>query len=907
MNLSSTLWRFIITLLGFPFKRGPLPPAGCQRFIASGYLTVNPSPLFLIGSNLTVYCFVPNLQGSSTLYLKLNGETVTPSKKFNSTTVIFSLFNVRKPRSVVLCKLKKEQLTKVVAGLDLHGGLPPDKPENVLCEMSRSSVLITCTWERGRETHLLTTYNVSLCRENGTQILFDQIRGAGDVAIRRAEIDEDSTHRLIITAYNHFGASPSDPFTLRVKDIMIPERPRIVQIEFNSSAARLRWETSGSSESLRPDVHLRAASGSWEAGAGTELAEGLIRVAGLRPLTDYEVKMRTCGGAAGSNSSERSSCSKWSPSVWGRSPGKGPSLQMHVWRTFGGPETGGLRTVTVLWKPPSPDDYSGAVQSYRIFLGKDQKEEVTCPASLSRSSLQVSTELRAMSISAVTSYGTSPSADVPLGRSGAFGPDLRELVPSDDGSSVFASWLWPENGRPSTSGGEPLHHVLEWTSVPVAEPQWQQMALDQNSTFIRGLSAGVRYNISLYAVTTRGVSAPSSRLVYSKEQKPTSGPNMSVLVHKSRRILIQWDELPVVEQKGFITNYTIYLQTLDASYTKLNVTVPGSAPRQMWLDCPEGALALQMTASTSAGEGQRGGRVYSQHEGSAVGLVVVMVFIVTLFVAIVANLMCWSCVRRRVKQKCVSWGPAWLYVNLPKLGNSNAIKLLEYGSEPFLSSTHSDPPLSPISLVSQEERDDVYPTVHVQSGAAAETPSPTWRPGTTEVDSYKPQAATPAPRWDERKETEDERRDGEEDRCPFGGLLGGFLTGERVDLSDPALGLTLADAGGFLWPKTPETTIFLDGDFLLGRMGPENRMEADSLDSQQGEILIPESTCFSQYTVETLTGGYFPQAAALSSSSSCRLAALLGPRENQNQDWCYKRDSEALPLLSTGTAKSNTQ
>lgn len=35
---------------------------------------------------------------------------------------------------------------------------------------------------------------------------------------------------------------------------------------------------------------------------------------------------------------------------------------------------------------------------------------------------------------------------------------------------------------------------------------------------VSGLTEGVRYNISVYAVTTRGVSAPSSGLVYSKEK-----------------------------------------------------------------------------------------------------------------------------------------------------------------------------------------------------------------------------------------------------------------------------------------------------------------------------------------------------------------------------------------------------
>ncbi|XP_054459001.1 interleukin-23 receptor [Anoplopoma fimbria] len=886
MNLSSTLWRFIIIFLSFPIKRGPLLPAGCQHFIDSGYLTVKPSRLFLIGSNLTVTCHILKCQSqSSTISLAVNGHTVAPWKKVNCTTAIFRLFNVQIPQSIVLCKQKRDQLSRVVAGLDLHGGLPPDKPENVLCEMSRSSAFINCSWEGGRETHLLTTYNISLNRENGTQILFDQIQDAAEITIPRAKIDENTTHQLIITAYNHFGVSQSDPFFFCAKDVVIPETPRITQIEFgnNSIAALLQWETSGSSENLRSDVQLRRNNSSWEVAEGKELSEGLIQVDGLRLLTEYEFQMRTCYSPSGlrSNSSKGSFCSKWSPAVGWRSPGKGPSQQLCVWRMLGSPGTNGLRMVMVLWKPPSPDDFSGSVQNYKIYLGNDQKQEVTCPAALSRCSLQVPAELQELSISTVTLYGASPPADVPLRHSGDFGPVLRELDPAVNGSSVFVSWSWPGNKHLSTSGGEPLHFVLEWTSVPSAELQWQQVAKEQNSTFITGLTAGVRYNISLYSVTTRGVSAPSSGLVYSKEQKPVSGPSMSVLVHKSRRILIQWDEIPIDKQKGFITNYTIYLQMLDSSNTKLSVTVPGSGPRRMWLVCPEGALALQLTASTSAGEGKLGNLICSQPESPAVDVVIVLVFIITLFIAIVANLMCWRCVRERIKQKCVTCGPAWLHENLPKLGNSNAIKLLEqYGSEPSFSSTHSDPPLSPISFISQEERDDVYPTVHVEitqdgSGPTAETPLLMSDPGTFPVDrllehvSYKPQIATSASQGEEGKETEDEQRDptssGDVDKCVFGGLLGGSLSSVEMDSSVAPLGLTLSSVG-LLWPKSPETTHLLNGGFLLERRGTENDVEADSpsLDLQQGEIMTPdtEDTYLSQWTVETtLTGGYFPQAA----------------------------------------------
>ncbi|KAJ4943862.1 hypothetical protein JOQ06_006356 [Pogonophryne albipinna] len=856
MNLSSTLWRILIVLLCFSIKLHSL------QIKRRGLLTVKPAKLFLIGSNLTVYCHPEKCKNGFKLSLEVN----------------------------VICMLKGPDSSKIVDGGDLYGGLPPDKPENITCERTRSSDNIICSWEKGQKTHVITTYNISLNRENGTWVELYQIQddeqrvSANPLTISRAVIEENIKYKFIITAYNHFGESQSDPFIFCSKDIVIPETPRIVNIEFgnNSQAAVLQWETSDSSEHLRSDVRLRTDKApSWVKSnykaEGADLNEGQIRVSGLRPLTDYEFQMRTC---MPHTNTPRFNCSKWSASVRGRSPGKGPSQQLHVWRTFDSPGS----NVTVLWKPPSPEDYSGVVQQYKIFLGNEQKQEVLSgPAS---SSVPVPAEIKAISISAITLYGTSPPAVVPLKHSGGFAPVLRELVPAANSSAVLVSWTWTDDKHWSTS--DPLHYVVQWTTVPGAQMKWQRVSKDQNNTLITGLRAGVRYNVSLYAVTSRGVSAPSSRLVYSKEQKPVSGPNLSVLVHESRRVHIQWDELPVDQQRGFITHYTVYLQTLYSSNTKLSVTVSGSGPRILWLDCPEGALAVQLSASTSAGEGQPGNRIFSQPESPAAGLVIGIVFVITLFLAIVANLMCWSCVRKRIKQKCISWGPAWLDENLPKLGNSNAIRLLkEFGSEPSFSSTQDDPPLSAISFISHEERDDVYPTIHVESSQdtsgelTEDTPLLMSDRGTMLFDSqqehgYKPQIATLTPQQEEVKETEEEQRaipsSLDEDSCVFEGLLGGFLSRVEVEPTDPPLELNLSSVGAILWPKTPEKTNVLNEGFLLGRRGTENNVEGEStLDLQESEM-TPHTTdtCLSQSTDEiTLTGGYFPQGAAVSSPARC--------------------------------------
>lgn len=116
---------------------------------------------------------------------------------------------------------------------------------------------------------------------------------------------------------------------------------------------------------------------------------------GLQPLTEYEVQMRTCYSTSGlahtsapsitprQTSRKSPLCSKWSPSVTKRSPGKGelitltqrilrttviichhscithnlwsnlssgPSQQLHVWRKLSNQMTNKLQMVTVLWK-----------------------------------------------------------------------------------------------------------------------------------------------------------------------------------------------------------------------------------------------------------------------------------------------------------------------------------------------------------------------------------------------------------------------------------------------------------------------------------------------------------------------------------------------------------------------------
>lgn len=68
-------------------------------------------------------------------------------------------------------------------------------------------------------------------------------------------------------------------------------------------------------------------------------------------------------------------------------------------------------------QPLPPEDYSGEVQHYKILVGNNPKQDMTCAKTLSHCAVEVPTGVQ-LSVSVVTSYGTSPAADVPLRHSG---------------------------------------------------------------------------------------------------------------------------------------------------------------------------------------------------------------------------------------------------------------------------------------------------------------------------------------------------------------------------------------------------------------------------------------------------------------------------------------------------------
>lgn len=559
MKLSPGSWRFHVFFLLSSISC--LAPVLMSSFFEEqGTLTVKPGSTVLMGTNLTLYCRTDQCphQSELFLYLKNKDRKVSPFK-IDSCSATFVLTNVTEPKSIVFCNRRDQGTESYVTGLTLYSGLPPDKPHHLSCETTRRSNSIYCKWKRGRDTYINTTYKISISVQNGSQIYSSHTQDRENCSIPREIFDKNTVYNFTINAHNHFGQSHSDPLLFSLWEIVIPEVPHITHIDFENGSltATLHWKTNESSTSLKPLIQMRTDNSQWTEAEVLEVTGGLIQVFGLKPFKDYEFQLKTCDEAH-SGPVKRAVCSKWSRSHWKTSPGQAPSQPLHVWRDSRVQLENGQQILTVLWKPPDADVYSGEVLWYEILYGDDQRQEVNCSAMSPHCSVHVPL-LKPISVRAVTVYGTSPPAHVPLTISDAPGPVLEKLSPVLDGSAVFLSWANPQQTQ------EVLSYVIEWTSLPPTDIHWETLSKDHNNTTITGLTAGVRYNISLYAVTTRGVSAPSSSEIYSKELKPVSGPVLSVLVHESKRVLVTWEELPLEKRKGFITTYTIYYYVIGPS------------------------------------------------------------------------------------------------------------------------------------------------------------------------------------------------------------------------------------------------------------------------------------------------------------------------------------------------------
>ncbi|RMC08801.1 hypothetical protein DUI87_15052 [Hirundo rustica rustica] len=123
-------------------------------------------------------------------------------------------------RHTFTCKSICGDKRKLVCGIDIQCGSPPDEPRNVSCIQDGTRGHPTCTWDKGRITYLHTAYGIEL--SNGTDAFCfpeatpGQLSGSGALG----KLDFDSNYTVVVFASNKLGNSSSQPLTFTLIDIV---------------------------------------------------------------------------------------------------------------------------------------------------------------------------------------------------------------------------------------------------------------------------------------------------------------------------------------------------------------------------------------------------------------------------------------------------------------------------------------------------------------------------------------------------------------------------------------------------------------------------------------------------------------------------------------------------------------
>ncbi|XP_048453121.1 interleukin-6 receptor subunit beta-like [Rhincodon typus] len=117
-----------------------------------------------------------------------------------------------------------------------------------------------------------------------------------------------------------------------------------------------------------------------------------------------------------------------------------------------------------------------------------------------------------------------------------------------------------------------------------------------------------RYKISVYPLYNDGPGSPLSTKAYLQEDSPASGPFVRLKEAGKAAAQLEWDEIPVNERRGFITNYTIFCKS--AGENESYVTV-GSASRQYTLVNLKGNTLYRVIIMASTAKGGTNGTAVS--------------------------------------------------------------------------------------------------------------------------------------------------------------------------------------------------------------------------------------------------------------------------------------------------------
>ncbi|KAJ8277930.1 hypothetical protein GJAV_G00081800 [Gymnothorax javanicus] len=552
-----------------------------------------------IGSSFRMYCKFSMTRkepcpGKKSLYI--NSREVN-FLDHNATTSSVHVENITDTK-VFTCKCTTSPKISEVCGYDVHAGYPPQKPQNLTCIQNGESGNVTCSWEKGRETHLQTKLKlwVKMLNLNGSAEISSILASSDCMSFAISE--SWALYSVWVNATNQLGSAVSSRFTFSLNDIVRPLPPSINGVDCSSRHCVLHWDRNKDPQLMQ--VQCRAAQRNWTTYNFTAEPNSTWSIQNLEPFTLYEVRARC------KLMPERGVWSEWSSVLTKRTEEEAPLKKLDVWYKEDDPLSQSA-SLTVLWKALSKSEAGGRILGYRLEIHDLLQGSRRVVTTNSSAGWALACRRCNVTLTAYNSKGDSPPARMTLPLQAdqpALAPERVLSMPHSD-SSIAISWQRPATTRP-VSG-----YLVEWYPAKRWKKGhwWKRIRFDRLHTIItENIRPGECYQGAVYALYANWTAGKASFLdVFSLESAPSQGPNPSVNVGGGK-VVVSWTEIPPEHWRGCLRKYTIYLERArdrtiqpygpidpsDRSYSAFRGLYPGER------------YNLSMTASTRAGEGYRG-------------------------------------------------------------------------------------------------------------------------------------------------------------------------------------------------------------------------------------------------------------------------------------------------------------
>uniref|UniRef100_A0A7N5KHR4 Interleukin-12 receptor subunit beta-2 n=1 Tax=Ailuropoda melanoleuca TaxID=9646 RepID=A0A7N5KHR4_AILME len=499
----------------------------CKR----GDVTVEPSHVISLGSAVNISCSLKPEQGcpqysslNRLILYKVNEKINLLHGHFLSSQVT----DLPLGTTVFFCKLacsKRKELR--ICGAEISVGVVPEQPQNLSCIQKGERGTVNCTWDRGRDTYLYTTYTLQL---NGPKNLTWQKQCNGhycdhlDLGVNLTPELPESSYTAKVTATNRLGNASSFPSTFTFLDIVRPLPPWDIRIKcVNASVSRciLQWSDEGlvllNRLRYRPN-----SSGSWKMVNATN-AKGRHDLLDLKPFTEYEFQISSKLHLF------KGSWSDWSESLRTQTPEEEPTGTLDVWYMKQHIDYS-RQQISLFWKNMSLSEARGKILHYPVTLQEVAGGKVTLQNVTEHTSwtwVVPRTGNWVVTVSAANSKGSSLPTRINV--TDLLGPGLlapRQVSANSKGvDNIMVTWEPPGKAAPAVQ-----EYVVEWRELhPRGGTQpplnWLRTTpynvsaliseipyrVSPNSHSIDSLQPRVTYVLWMTALTAAGESPPGNK------------------------------------------------------------------------------------------------------------------------------------------------------------------------------------------------------------------------------------------------------------------------------------------------------------------------------------------------------------------------------------------------------------